>query len=79
LLLDGIHRSGGNEAERSAYFNSHAQGLTQLHRIQSNLAGLHIPFHEEAMGQNDRTWNSAASIFLQLYEASVMRKQILEV
>jgi hypothetical protein len=76
--LDGIHRSGGSEAERWAHFKPEAQ-LIELHRIQSSLAELEILSGREQSDEDDGTSNSAGSIFFQLYEASRMRKRILEV
>ncbi|KAJ7860035.1 hypothetical protein B0H13DRAFT_2074350 [Mycena leptocephala] len=62
LLLDGIHRSGGSEAER----------------IQSSLADLKILSGRERSDDDDGTSNSAGSIFFQLFEAIqvISRSQI---
>jgi hypothetical protein len=76
--LDGIHRSGGSEAERWAHSRPEAQ-LIELHRIQSSLADLEILSGRQRSDEDDDTSNSAGSIFFQLYEASCMRKRILEV
>ncbi|KAJ6531027.1 hypothetical protein B0H19DRAFT_1190057 [Mycena capillaripes] len=62
LLLDGINRVGGNEAER----------------IRIKLAELDILSAGELADNDDEMGRSTASIFSRLYKASVARSQILE-